>query len=137
MLGQLSSQIALSLISSKSARLGGSGSGLEGLANGSQDGHDGSEVAVHHADTQLHVESDMRSAAEVSTRIVGGSDEQGAVSASASASIILHVDRGGLDARVALPEYQRGHSSRRPGKRRRGKGQGQGGPSDTSIEFTG
>jgi hypothetical protein len=137
MLGQLSSQIALSLISSKSARLGGSGTGSEGLAHGSQDGHDGSEVAVHHADTQLLVDSDMRSAAEVSTRLVGGSDEQGA--ASASASIELHVDRGGLGARVALPEYQRGHSSRRPGKRRRGKGQGQGqgGPSDTSIEFTG
>jgi hypothetical protein len=133
MLGQLSSQIALSLISSKSARLGGSGPGSEGLAHGSQDGHDGSEVAVHHADTQLHLESDMRSAAEISTRLVGGSDEQGA----ASASIELHVDRGGLGARVALPEYQRGHSSRRPGKRRRGKGQGQGGPFDTSIEFTG
>lgn len=133
MLGQLSSQIALSLISSKSARLGGSGSGSEGLTNFSQDGHDGSEVAVHHADTQPHVESEVRSAVEVSSRLVDGSDEQGA--ASASASIDLHVIRGGLGARVALPEYQRGHNSRRSGKRRRGKGQG--GPSDTSIEFTG
>lgn len=114
MLGQLSSQIAQSLVSSRCTRLGASD--VDVVFKGSQNGHKSYE--------QPQVVSKSRNTAtaeDVTTSRYDGAVEDREISASSS----LRSGRGRQDTEAAIMESQtRGQRSRRSGKRRKGKGEG-------------
>lgn len=111
MLGQLSSQIAQSLVSSRSTRLGASD--VDVVIKGSQNGRESYE--------QPHVVSKTRNTAtaeDANSRYDGAVQDR-----EFSASSSLRSGRGRQGTEAAIIESQtRGQRSRRSGKRRKGKG---------------